>query len=115
MPEPALTPSERTLLTNAVSQITASQAAAIAATGKCRQARSGRDAEFQALGLSGPTLALARSAGTTANVHEYVGRLGVGWIMRLRLTRDGKTWRRDIQVGPETWREVAWAEADTNA
>lgn len=108
MPEPTLTPSERTLLTNAVNQITAAQAAYRSEHGKFRQARSGRDAELQALGLSGATLALARSAGTTANIHEYVGPNGVGWELELQLVRDGVTLRRVVHVGPETWRDLPW-------
>lgn len=106
---PSLTTGETALLTRTIQAVEAAQASPLP-NGKFRQARSGRDAEFLALGVASKDIADERGAGGSVDVDEYVGPFGSGWLIRVRLTRGGKTWRYCHQVGPETHRAHGWIE-----
>lgn len=44
-----------------------------------------------------------------AQVDEYVGPLGLGYFVTLRVVIAGETWQRTQQLGPETWWAKPWA------
>ena len=104
---PVLTSSERSLLTATLNKVTAVQAA-VPAGKRFLQARSGKDAEWTAMGVGAAALASGRAVGVKSSVHEYDGPLGRGWELELVLLRNGVTWRKVIHTGPETWRELDW-------
>ena len=40
----------------------------------------------------------------------YEGPKGHGWVLNAETVVDGTTYRRAVNVGPETWREQEWRE-----
>jgi hypothetical protein len=42
-------------------------------------------------------------------VDVYDGPQGKGWSITVLYTKGGQTWGRTYHIGPETWREQAWA------
>lgn len=43
-------------------------------------------------------------------VDVYDGPSGKGWCVTLSVKHNGDTWNRTVNVGPETYRERAWAK-----
>lgn len=104
---PTLTPAEIARLSAAIQKIATEQGKR-APGERFRQARSGHDAEFHALGLTDDDIGFGRVAGATVNVDEYRGPQGDGYCVRVRLNRDGETWEMCHHFGPETWRGHDW-------
>ena len=48
-------------------------------------------------------------------IDVYDGPLGKGWTVCLRFTKNGATWERVWNFGPETSREKAWVEITSAA
>ena len=45
-----------------------------------------------------------------ARIDAYDGPLGKGWTLTIELRHNGDRWRRVENVGPETWRAMAWVK-----
>lgn len=82
------------------------------AKGKFRRARSGREDEIAAVGISRADQASARALGATLEVDEYAGPRGCGWFATVRLVRGGVTWEMRHHVGPETHLASDWVVCD---
>ena len=44
------------------------------------------------------------------SVDVYDGPFGKGWSVTVRFTKDGRTYSRTWNTGPETWRERGWTD-----
>jgi len=54
--------------------------------------------------------ALASSIPCQVRIDVYDGPKGKGWTMTVRFTKDGRTYARTWNTGPETWRDRDWAD-----
>jgi hypothetical protein len=46
----------------------------------------------------------------SVRIDVYDGPQGKGWVVVLRFTKNGQTWQRSWNFGPETFREQAWTD-----
>lgn len=50
------------------------------------------------------------TTGFSAEVHDYNGPLGMGYVLLLYVQDGATEYSRAVNVGPETWRAYDWTE-----
>lgn len=56
------------------------------------------------------TLASVNDGEMTRRVTDYVSPKGSGYVVTFHFEKDGKRWRRVVNVGPERHRDISWFE-----